>query len=182
MNAMQTVTGFAHPPRNVSTLGIKPGMSVADFGSGSGAYTLALAERVSGGRVYAVDIQRDLLRRTKNEALRRGLANVEIIWGDIGAIGGSKLPEAGLDLVLMSNLLFQLPDKHAPLREAARVLKPAGRLAVIDWSDSFGGMGPRKADVVKKEATISEAEEAGFKLAEEFPAGAHHYGLIFNKT
>lgn len=178
-----TATGFAHPPRNVAALGIKPRMNVADFGSGSGAYTLAIAEALSGsGRIYAVDIQRDLLRRTKNEAVQRGLKNVEVMWGDIEAPGGSKLSDAGLDLVLMSNTLFQLPDKRAALTEAARVLKPAGRLTVIDWSDSFGGLGPLSKDVMKKEAAISATEEAGFKLAEEFPAGAHHYGLIFEKA
>jgi tRNA A58 N-methylase Trm61 len=52
------VENFAHPPRNVAEFGISPGMSVADFGSGSGAYVLLLAEALSGsGHVYAVDIQ-----------------------------------------------------------------------------------------------------------------------------
>ncbi len=84
-----------------------------------------------------------------------------------------------LDLVLISNLLFQLEDKPAALKEAWRILKPTGRLAVIDWSESFGGMGPHKKAVVKKEQALLFAREAGFELIKEFDAGAHHYGLIF---
>lgn len=171
---------FAHPPRNVALLGIEPGMLVADFGSGSGAYVLAIAEQLQGfGHVYAIDVQRDLLRRTANEAAKQGYKNVEVIWADLEMPNASKLASNALDVVLISNLLFQVPDKQAILSEARRILKKTGRLAVIDWSDSFGGMGPVKEDVIKKDAVVVLAQKAGFEFSKEFPAGAHHYGLIF---
>ena len=176
--------GFAHPKRNIGALDIEPGMYVADFGSGSGAYTLAIAERMEGiGHVYAIDIQKDLLRRTANEAARRGLRNVEVLWGDVEESRGSKLSNGIMDIILISNLLFQVSDKHALFAEARRIMKSVGRLAVIDWSDSSspGGrrFGPAKEDTVKKNAAIEIAKKAGFKLYREFDAGAHHYGLIF---
>jgi ubiquinone/menaquinone biosynthesis C-methylase UbiE len=174
--------GFAHPARNVAVLGIEPGMKVADFGSGSGAYVNLIAGALLGsGTVYAVDIQKDLLRRIKNEAERHGHKNVEILWGDLEEEGGSKLNSI-LDLVLVSNLLFQVRDKEAVLIEAARVLKPNGRVAIIDWAESFGGMGPTEEMVVSKEAAYECARKAGLTFVKEFPAGAHHYGLIFRKT
>lgn len=174
--------GFAHPVRNISELRVEPGMKTADFGAGSGAYTLAIAGALSGtGMVYAIDVQRDLLRRIKNETVARKLKNVETIWSDLEKPGGSKLADTMLDLVLMSNILFQLADKKAALAEAHRTLKNDGRLCIIDWSASFRGTGPRQEDVVEKGAAVSLAEEAGFRLAREFPAGAHHYGLIFHK-
>ncbi len=174
--------GFAHPARNVSALGIEPGMKVADFGAGSGVYVNLIAEALLGsGTVYAIDIQKELLRRIKNEAARRGHTNVEILWGDLEEEGGSKLGSV-LNLVLISNLLFQVRDKDAILIEAARVLKPGGRVAIIDWSESFGGLGPAKEMVVTKEAAYEHARKAGLTFVKEFPAGAHHYGLIFRKT
>lgn len=185
MNTMQThaplqTAGFAHPTRNVAALGIEPGMAVADFGSGSGAYVLAIAEQLQNqGHVYAIDVQQDLLRRIKNDAHKKGYKNVEILWSDLEKPNGSKIASRHLDLVLVSNLLFQLDDKHAPLIEAWRILKPTGTLAVIDWSDSFGGLGPIKKHVVKKEAARELAESAGFEFVREFQAGAHHFGLIF---
>ena len=174
---------FAHPKRNVAALGIEPGMSVADFGSGSGIYVLHIAEAVEhSGCVYAIDVQRDLLRRVKNEANRRGLKNVDVIWTDLERADASKLADKTLDLVLISNLLFQLENKATVLAEAWRVLKPAGRLAIIDWSESFGGLGPVKRDVVSKAKALELARESGFELQREFAAGAHHYGLIFKLT
>ena len=204
--------GFAHPERNVAALGIESGSSVADFGSGSGAYVFAVAESLKGsGHVYAVDVQKDLLRRISNEATKRGFKNVEVIWADLEIPRASKLGNGVLDLVLVSNILFQVSDKQALLSEARRVLKTMGRLVIIDWSGSFGrgeagregvgerefpaeegserserwktvgfqrGLGPITEEVVKKEAAIELAEKSGFKLVKEFPAGAHHYGLI----
>lgn len=177
------IKDFAHPARNVNLLGIQPGMKVADFGSGSGAYVLAIAETLGGsGHVYAIDVQRDLLRRIKNEAARRGYKNVEVLWSDLESSGGSKLADGGVDFVLISNLLFQIRDIKNVLAEGWRVLAARGRIAIIDWSDSFRGMGPPDRDVVPREKAISLAEGCGFEFLKEFPAGAHHYGVIFKKS
>ncbi len=174
--------GFAHPPRNVGELDLALGMTVADFGSGGGAYVQAIAPLIGNtGYVYAIDVQQDLLRRIKSDAHKRGHENVEIIWSDLERAGGSKIAADHVDRVLISNLLFQLDDKAAPLREAFRILKPGGVLMIIDWSESFGGMGPHAKMVVKREAAYGAAERAGFVFVRDFDAGAHHYGLIFKR-
>src|SRR3989344_5388350 len=171
--------GFAHPKRNVAALGIRAGMRVADFGTGSGAYALAIAEHLEGGgRVYAIDVQRDLLRRVANEAKSRGFHNLDVIWADLEVPRASKLADGSMDLVLISNLLFQVPDKLPVLREARWIVKSIGHVAVIDWVGSFGGVGPVKDDVIMKEAVLELAEKAHLALVREFHAGAHHWGLI----
>ncbi len=162
-------------------------MVVADFGAGSGHYVLHMAEQLRGsGRVYAIDVQQVLLRRISNEAVQRGFKNVETIHGDVARARGSKLADRCLDLVLISNLLFQLEEPVAALKEAWRVLKPTGRLAIIDWSDSLPTgrqaavrRGPTKAHVVKKERALERAQTGRFEFVNEFAAGAHHYGLVF---
>ncbi len=155
-------------------------MHVADFGAGSGHYTLAMAQVLHGhhGAVYAIDVQKDLLRRINNEAQRRHLRGVHIIWGDLEKAGGSKIANGHCDLVLISNLLFQVENKDAVLKEARRVVKPLGRVAIIDWADSFGGMGPIKKDVVTVDEALALARKGGFEFIREFRAGAHHYGLV----
>ena len=179
--AVLNTAGFAHPPRNVAALDIQPGMMIADFGSGSGAYVFAIAEKLSGkGEVYAVDVQRDLLRKIHNEAHKRGLTSVRIIWGDLEKPTGSKLLDRSCDLVLISNLLFQIDEKARLFEEAGRILKPDGRLAIIDWQDSFGGMGPIDEKVVTKDAALQLAKDAGMGLEKEFEAGEHHYGLVLS--
>lgn len=179
-HSTSAVANFARPQKNIRALGLQHNARVADFGAGSGAYALGVAEALEGsGKVYAIDIQRDLLRRIANEAARRGYKNVEIIWADLEAPRASKLADASIDTVLISNLLFQVPDKLLILKEARRIVKPAGTVVVIDWTDSFKGMGPAKEDVFKKEAMLALASEAALELKREFEAGAHHYGCIF---
>jgi ubiquinone/menaquinone biosynthesis C-methylase UbiE len=171
---------FADPERNVLEMGIRPGYKVADFGAGSGAYTLALAPLVGEeGRVYAIEIQKDVLSKIRSDAHAKGFAQVEVIWGDIDRPGGSRLADASVNVVLFSNILFQLEDRAAALREARRVLKAGGTLVIIDWQESFGGMGPRPEDVVSDEKARMLATRSGFELIREFGAGAHHYGLVF---
>jgi precorrin-6B methylase 2 len=75
-------------------LGVDLGMKVVDLGAGSGFYTIEAAKLVrSGGRVYAVDVQQDLLAKLKNSAALAGLRNIEVVWGNIEKIGGTKLRE-----------------------------------------------------------------------------------------
>jgi len=173
---------FANPNVNVREMALRPGMKVADFGAGSGAYALAMARIVGeSGRVYAVDVQKDMLLKIKNEARAEGLGNVDIIWGDMDRKGGTKVADRALDMVLLSNTLFQLEEKQTAFEEAKRTLKPDGTLVVIDWQESYGGMGPRSEDVVSIEKARVLANAAGFSPVREFPAGLHHYGIVFRR-
>lgn len=171
---------FANPHTNVIAFGLQPGMHVADFGSGSGAYVLAMAPLVGpSGRVYAVDVQKDLLRRVKNAAAQKHLSNVDIVWGDVEKLGGTHISDHSLDVVLLSNILFQVAHKDAVFSEARRILKSGGSIVVIDWRESFGGMGPHARDVCTADTVRALASAGGLTFTREFSAGAHHYGLVF---
>jgi SAM-dependent methyltransferase len=187
MNAHGKHAPFAHPEKNIEAFGILPGATVADFGAGSGHYTLAIATFLEGsGIVYAIDVQADLLRRLKNEAHARGLTNVQTIWGDIARLEGTKLAPMSVDFVVMSNVLFQLEDPKMAFDEARRILKLGGHLVIIDWIDSGGvgasRLGPRKQHVFGKDRALDTARSSGFEAGEHFAAGAHHYGLILRKS
>src|SRR5438105_968093 len=125
---------FSDPEKNLSELGLEPGLFVADLGAGSGAYTLAAGRMVGGsGRVYSIDVQQELLSRIKNAAHAERLTNIEVIHGDIEEIGGTRLKEASVDVVLVCNVLFQSEQKETFLDEIRRILKPKGRVLIIDW-------------------------------------------------
>ncbi|MCK5060079.1 MAG: methyltransferase domain-containing protein [Candidatus Pacebacteria bacterium] len=173
---------FSDPEKNVANFGLMPGMRVADLGSGSGFYSLAAGKIVGEkGRVYAVDVQKDLLAKLKNEAENIYKKNIETIWGNIEKPGGSGLHDNFVDAVFLSNVLFQTPDKAGLVKEARRILKPKGRVLVIDWTSSFENMGPTPENVLTSERAQEIFEEIGFALDRRMPAGAHHYGLIFKK-
>jgi len=173
---------FSDPIKNIAQFGLEEGMKVADFGAGSGAYAIAAAKRVGGsGRVFAVDVQSDLLVNLKNLTSEKKIENIEIIRGDIDEQNGSKLNNESLDAVIVSNILFQSENKTTLVGEVLRVLKKGGRALVIDWSDSYGGMGPAPKDIIVKEAARKIFDEAGFEFERDIDAGEYHYGIIFIK-
>ncbi len=173
---------FSDPVKNVEQAGIQAGMEIADLGSGSGGYSLALGKALTTtGKVYAIDIHKDLLTRLKNNAVKAGMFNIEVIWGDVDKLNGTKLRDSSVDMTFLCNILFQLENKETVVKEIKRILKPGGRTLIVDWTDSYGGLGPKPLAVVKKETAQKMFEQNGFHLDKEISAGAHHYGLIYKK-
>jgi ubiquinone/menaquinone biosynthesis C-methylase UbiE len=173
---------FADPKRSIEQFMLSPGMEVADFGAGAGYLAVEAAEAVGGdGTVYVIDIQQELLTKVTHLASEHHLATLQYIHGDLEKPNGSCLPDASVDAVIISNLLFQVTDKAQVLHEAFRVLRPGGRVLVVDWRDSFGGMGPQPEHVLLEADARSLVEAAGFELMADIDAGAYHYGLVYKK-
>jgi ubiquinone/menaquinone biosynthesis C-methylase UbiE len=176
-------SSFLHPERAVRAANIHEGMRVADFGAGSGHFSLAAARAVGHeGVVWAVDTDPGLLSRVKNLSTADGLHNVEVIRGDIEQEGGSTLPPGSFDFVIIANTLFSADDKAAVARETARVLKsPTGRALVIDWKESFEGLGPHPDHVVTAAAAKKTFEDNGFVVVNDLPVGHYHWGFVVRK-
>ena len=167
---------FIKPEEIVKNIGLEQGMTVIDFGAGSGHYIIPAAKLVGeNGRVYAVDIQKDLLATIKSNAEREGFRNVEIIWTDVEKLESTRLADNSVDKVIISNILFQLEDKGTVAREAMRILKKGGGAVIIEWNELKD---ERQLDKIACEKIFLEA---GFKKEKEFDAGDKHYGIIFHK-
>lgn len=170
---------FSDPATNLNKLGLTDGMKIVDLGAGSGFYSIEAAKRVGAtGRVYAIDVQKDLLERLRSVGASQGLRNIEVIWGNAEKIGGTKLREGIADRVVVSNVLFQIEKPDDFSLEIKRIIKPGGRVLVVDWSE-VSTLGP--STVVPSSQAQALFEKAGFKLEEQFGAGDHHYGMIFVK-
>lgn len=155
-------------------------MRVADFGCGAGFFTILIAKAVGdGGEVYAVDVQKSSLESVETKAKVEGLANIKTIWADLEVLGTTKIPSDSLDIVLLSNILFQSSHKEDILKEAKRALARSGKLVVIDWEPEAMDIGPQQDYRISKDDFIKMAEGIGFNLEKEFEAGDYHYGLIF---
>ncbi|MBI4118295.1 MAG: methyltransferase domain-containing protein [Parcubacteria group bacterium] len=173
---------FSNPQTIIESCHFGMGWHVAEFGVGSGAYTRAILKVIGKeGFVYAVDIQKNLLNRVLREANDAGYSNISIVHGDLEQSSGSKLGTESMDAVVIANLLFQTKNKNGVVAEARRVLKPKGKVLVVDWSASFAGIGPREEDVISGAETEKLFTAAGFVAEKTVNAGEHHYGILFKK-
>ena len=173
---------FADPKGNVEQLGQIDSMKIADFGAGIGAYTIPLAKKVGDfGRVYAIEVQKDLLSKIQNTALKENLTNVEVLWGDIERLGATKLSDEFIDIVVVANVFFEVEDKSGMVAEARRVLVSKGKILFVDWKDSYGGIGPQPEMIVTPVEARRYFEDNGFIFERSIQTGDQHYGFIVTK-
>jgi len=172
---------FSEPEVNLAHLHFDGNAVVVDLGSGSGHYSFAAAKRMQNGhgKVIAVDVQRDMLVKLKREAGSRGLHNLEIVHGDLDEARSTGLRDESVDAVIVSNILFQLEERDIFAQEVTRILKEGGEMLAVDWTDSWGGLGPVSSAVVAEDIAVALFERHGLTLLERFIAGEHHWGLIF---
>lgn len=174
---------FVTPEVVTTHFHLREGDVVADYGAGSGYYIDVLARAVGpAGRVYACEIQRELLEKLTQLAQSKGHGNVDPLWGDLEELGGTKIPDGAVTVGILINTLFQLEQKTIALEEIQRTLASGAKLIVVDWSESFGGLGPQPTQVVSESEARALIEAAGFVFERSFDAGDHHYGLAFRKA
>lgn len=173
---------FMDPRRTLEACNLQVTDSIADFGAGSGFTAHAAALLVPKGNVFAIELQRDMVTRIMRDAQEHQIPNLHPLWGDVEIPNGSTLKAESIDFVILSNILFQLDDRLGALHEAKRVLKTGGRLLVVDWQESFGGLGPTQRQVITQQAVEALALQLGFtKLSDNIPSGDHHYAILFKK-
>jgi len=154
-------------------------MVAADFGSGSGGWVIPLAKILQSGYVYAIDILEEPLSALRSKVNLEKIGNVRIVRSNVENKNGSTLANSSVDLVLMTNLLFQAGKKKEIFEEAKRILKSNGRVLVVDWKED-SPQGPQEGRVSEKE--VKEiAKNAGLDIEKEFEAGIYHYGLALRK-
>jgi SAM-dependent methyltransferase len=119
------------PDKAIDALGVTPGATVADVGAGSGYMTVRLARKVGPkGRVYANDLQPEMLRLLEQRLARERLDNVTLVQG---TIEDPKLPRSTIDLILMVDVYHEFSEPQKMLRKMREALKPGGRLVLLEY-------------------------------------------------
>lgn len=171
---------FIDPQNVIEQLDLSNDMTVADFGSGAGYFTLPVARKIGeGGTVYALDIISQKLEAVLSKARTSGLNNIITKRVNLENKNGSTLNNESVDCVIMKDMLFQNKNKAQIMEEARRILKVGGRMLAVEWSSEDFAIGPERKLRIYKESIIELANKKGFKLSKEISAGNFHYGLIF---
>ena len=168
------------PHEVIAALGLPADAVVADLGAGTGYFSVRLANMLSGGRVYAVDIEPDMVKYLGERAKREGLSNLVPV---LGQPDDPRLPEK-VDLVLLVDVYHHIDDRSRYFRRLAGSLKPGGRVAIIDFRMGAEN-GPPRAARIAPDKVRAEMAAAGF--VPQATSGAsldflpEQYFLIFSR-
>ena len=152
---------------------------VAEFGCGYGTFTIPAAKIISG-KIYAIDIEPEMLQQTRQKARDNKLNNVETMLQDL-LLEGSGLNDESVDYVMLFNILHaEEPEKL--LKEAYRILIPNGKVGIIHWNyDSSTPRGTSLEIRPKPEKCIEWAKVAGFSHPKRYDLKPYHYGIVLKK-
>jgi ubiquinone/menaquinone biosynthesis C-methylase UbiE len=169
---------WQEPDRIMDELGIADGARVADVGAGGGWFTVRLARRVGpNGRVFAEDIQRQMIDSIKRRVEREGLRNVETTQG---TATDPRLPD-NLDAVLIVDTYPQLEEPVSMLKHMAKALAPNGRLGIVDFRKDVYGPGPEMEERLEPDVIIRDAALAGLRLHAYHTFLRYQYLLVFKR-
>jgi ubiquinone/menaquinone biosynthesis C-methylase UbiE len=152
---------------------------VVDFGCGFGTFTIPAAQ-VIGGKIYALDIEAEMVQAVERKAKEFNLNNVEAILRDFMS-EGSGLKDSSVDFVMLFNILH-LEKPIDLLIEAYRILMVAGKVGIIHWNyDASTPRGPPMNMRPKPEQIRTWSESVGFVFERQFDLKPYHYGLLLRK-
>ncbi len=179
-----TPTTFFDPYAINRAAGVRTGHTVVDMHCGyHGGCALAAAEHVGGdGQVYGVDVRRNALDSIQGRARTLGHSQFQAVRGNVQSQNGVPLDDEIADVALIVNGFSELDEKLEVVKEAVRLLKSGGRLAVVDWHPSGNAnFGPHSGRRISESEARSTCLVTGVKFLGPFDVGTHHYGFICEK-
>lgn len=170
---------WQQPQRVIEALGIRPGQQIVDLGAGGGYFTFRLAAATgTSGKVYAVDIDPDMIAYLQQRAVSDGVRNVEVIEA---TPDDPHLPERAVDLIFTSNTYHHISERTAYFAHAKCSLKPDGRVAIID-SKRVGLFHRLFGHWTASTRIRSEMEAAGYRLEREYDFLPSQNFLVFSRA
>lgn len=162
------------PHEVIQALALAPEARIADLGAGTGYFSARLARMLPRSKVYAVDIEPDMVRYLESRAQREGLSNVIALKGDAA---DPRLPEK-VDLVLLVNVYHHIESREDYFRRLRASLRPGGRVAIVDFKlDS--PVGPPRAGRIAQDVVEAEMKAAGYAAPAVHGFLPYQYFLVF---
>jgi predicted methyltransferase len=169
------------PDEVVAVLRLRDGDVVADLGAGTGYFTRRLAKAVApSGRVFAVDIQPEMIDLLKRNVEKAGLTNVVPV---LGTGDDPRLPVSSLDWILLVDVYHELQQPKAMLARMREALKPTGRIALVEYRlEGTSALHIREAHRMSPKQVLAEWEPAGFRLVKRHEFLPTQHFFVFEKA
>lgn len=167
------------PMTAIAKMPIEPGSVVADIGAGTGYYTFRIAPKLTAGKIYAVELQKEMLSMLKQRKNANNTQNVEIISGTNQSVN---LPDNSIDIAFMVDVYHELEYPQEMLTAIKESLKPEGKILLIEYR----GEDPEVAIKPLHKMTVKQVEKElkanGFKLVENGQFMKIQHFLVFEKA
>jgi ubiquinone/menaquinone biosynthesis C-methylase UbiE len=168
------------PDAAIEALGLTPGLVVADVGAGSGYMTVRMARIVgAAGRVYATDIQPEMIELLEERVADEKIANVVPV---LGLVDDPKLPDGAIDLELLVDVYHEFSEPQEMLRGLRKALKPGGRLVLLEYRKEDPSIPILELHKMTVAQAKQEVEAEGFELTRVDERLPRQHILVFTKT
>lgn len=174
--------GLINPREVIEKLPMWEGMTIADFGSGSGWFTIELAKALKNtGQILAIDIQPKALKYLEDNFKKQNLLHLlKTKICDLETKALESNLSNSFDEVTVINTLFQIKNKEKVIKEAKKILKPNGFLVIVDWEKDKLIL-TKNLFPTNKEEIIKSVVDSGFLFKDSINLTPTHYCLIFIK-
>jgi ubiquinone/menaquinone biosynthesis C-methylase UbiE len=164
----------------LDAIGLKPGMTVAEVGAGTGYVALRMAKRVGpGGKVYANDLQPEMLGLLRDNAAKAGITSVQTV---LGSETDPKLPPGQIDLIILVDVYHEFSQPQKMLQGIRRALKPDGRLVQLEYRKEDPNVPILPDHKMSVAEAKTEVEAEGFKLQPVIETLPRQHILIYTKA
>jgi len=168
------------PEKALDALNLKPGMMVGDIGAGTGFYSIRIAKRIGPtGRVYANDIQRQMLQRLSKKAALQKVSNIETV---LGTESNPKLPAGQLDLVILVDVYHEFSQPQRMLERIRESLKPDGRLVLLEYRKEDPSVPIRPEHKMSVNEVKAEVIPEGFLFEKTVETLPWQHIIFFHRT
>ena len=160
----------------IENLAIQPDEHIADIGAGSGYYTFRMAALAPRGKVYAVDLQPEMLALMEEKIDREGIENVELIKGTEKSLN---LPAGSVDLAIMVDVYHELSYPREMMTDIVRALKPGGRFVLLEYRAEDPSVPIKPLHKLSEAQAVREMAAVGLRLRENIGNLPWQHCLVF---
>lgn len=168
------------PEKLLRELGLAEGMTLGDIGCGPGFFSIPAAQIVGEhGSVFAADIEGEMLSTVRSRASEAGLTNVHVVKTNDREI---PIAPESCDFVLLAYMLHEIEHRASFLHRASRLLKPGGRLVILEWEKIEQPIGPPLEERLTPEDAVADAQAAGLRQVAERSLTPDQYLRVFERA